>query len=77
MQVGSEQTPLTLTDVLERHGGEIWRERDAASGTSCLRFLLPLGEAAPQSRRRRLPEESQPVLTTSICSSAPGPSGIR
>lgn len=60
MQVGSEQTPLTLKDVLERHGGEIWHQRDEASGDSCLRFLLPLGEAAPQSLRRRLPAESRP-----------------
>ena len=60
MQVDSEQTPLTLTDVLERHGGEIWHQRDAASGLSCLRFLLPVGEAAPQPRGRRLPEESRP-----------------
>ena len=60
MQVGSEQTPLTIKDVLERHGGEIWHQRDEASGDSCLRFLLPLGEAAPQSLRRRVPGESRP-----------------
>ncbi|HEX9278200.1 MAG TPA: exonuclease domain-containing protein [Casimicrobiaceae bacterium] len=60
MQVGAEQTPLTLKDVLERHGGEIWHQRNEASGDSSLRFLLPLGEAAPQPLRRRLPEESRP-----------------
>jgi DNA polymerase III subunit epsilon len=60
MQVGAEQTPLTLKDVLERHGAEIWHERDAATGASCLRFLLPLGEAAPQPSRRRLPAQSRP-----------------
>jgi DNA polymerase-3 subunit epsilon len=60
MQVGAEQTPLTLKDVLERHGGEIWHQRDAAAGASCLRFLLPLGEAAPKPGRRRLPAESRP-----------------
>ncbi len=60
MQVGAEQTPLTLKDVLERHGGEIWHQRDAAAGASCLRFLLPLGEAAPQPGRRRVPEDSRP-----------------
>src|SRR5712692_268631 len=60
MQVGAEQTPLTLKDVLERHGGEIWHQRDTAAGASCLRFLLPLGEAAPHPGRRRLPEESRP-----------------
>ena len=60
MQVGSEQTPLTVKDVLERHGGEIWHQRDEASGGSCLRFLLPLGDAAPEPLRRRLPAESRP-----------------
>jgi DNA polymerase III subunit epsilon len=60
MQVGSRQTPFTLKDVLERHGGELWHQRDEASGESCLRFLLPLGEAAPQPIRRRLSEESRP-----------------
>jgi DNA polymerase-3 subunit epsilon len=60
MQVGAEQTPLTVKDVLERHGGEIWHEREAASGSSCLRFLLPIGEPAPQAGRRRVPEESRP-----------------
>jgi DNA polymerase III subunit epsilon len=59
MQIGAEHTPLTLKDVLERHGGEIWHERDA-SGTSCLRLLLPLGEPAPQAERRRTSQESRP-----------------
>jgi DNA polymerase-3 subunit epsilon len=60
MQAGAEQTPLTVSDVLERHGGEIWYERDAAAGSSFLRLLLPLGDAAPQAARRRLPQESRP-----------------
>jgi DNA polymerase-3 subunit epsilon len=60
MQVGAEQTPLTVKDVLERHGGEIWHEREAGSGDSCLKLLLPLGEPAPQAGRRRLPQESRP-----------------
>jgi DNA polymerase III subunit epsilon len=60
MQLGAEHTPLTLKDVLERHGGEIWHERDAAAGASCLRLLLPLGEPAPKAERRRVSEESRP-----------------
>jgi DNA polymerase-3 subunit epsilon len=60
MQVGAEQTPLTVKDVLERHGGEIWHEREAVTGSCCLRILLPLGEPAPQAGRRRLPQESRP-----------------
>jgi DNA polymerase-3 subunit epsilon len=59
MQAGSEQTPLTLKDVLDRHGGEIWHLRNEA-GDSCLRLLLPQGEAAPRPPRRRLPEENRP-----------------
>jgi DNA polymerase-3 subunit epsilon len=60
MQLGAEHTPLTLKDVLERHGGEIWHERDAAADGSCLRLLLPLGEPAPQAGRRRVSQESRP-----------------
>ena len=60
MQVAAEQTPLTLKDVLERHGGEMWYQRDEPSGASWFRFLLPLGEAAPLPSRRRLPAESRP-----------------
>ncbi|HEY8244414.1 MAG TPA: exonuclease domain-containing protein [Casimicrobiaceae bacterium] len=59
MPAGPKQAPLTLRDVLERHGGEMWQERDEASGECCLRFLLPLGEAAPQTVQRR-PGESRP-----------------
>jgi len=60
MQLGAEKTPLTLKDVLERHGGEMWYQRDAVSGASWFRFLLPVGEAAPQATRRRASEESRP-----------------
>jgi len=38
--------PLTLRDVVERHGGELWLEQDRAGGSPVLRFLLPLAEAA-------------------------------
>lgn len=59
MQSGAEQTPLTVKDVLERHGGESWHERGAV-GENVLRLLLPLGEPAPRAGRRRVPEESRP-----------------
>jgi DNA polymerase-3 subunit epsilon len=59
MQLGAEQTPLTVNDVLERHGGELWHQRDDEAGASCVRLVLPLGEAAPQPRRR-LPAQSRP-----------------
>ena len=59
MPATSRQAPLTLRDVLDRHGGEMWQERDDASGECRLRLLLPRGEAAPQPLRRR-PEASRP-----------------
>jgi DNA polymerase-3 subunit epsilon len=59
MQVGVEHTPLTVQDVLERHGGESWHERGAA-GENILKLVLPLGEPAPQAGRRRVPEASRP-----------------
>jgi DNA polymerase-3 subunit epsilon len=49
MQAGPEHTPLTLRDVVERHGGEIWQQRVGPAGErgACFRLLLPAGEAAP------------------------------
>ena len=48
MQIGDDRTPLTVRDVAERHGGEVWLERDRVGGRSYFRFLLPLApENAP------------------------------
>jgi DNA polymerase-3 subunit epsilon len=44
MRSGADETPLTLADVLERHGGELWSEVDKSRETAWFRFLLPLGE---------------------------------
>lgn len=60
MQLGAEQTPLTFRDVLERHGGEVWRQSHPQSHTSWFRFLLPLGEPAPVKPRRSIPLDSRP-----------------
>ncbi len=37
--------PLTVRDVVERHGGELWLEQDRGGGRPFFRFLLPLAEA--------------------------------
>ena len=42
MQVGSDTTPLTLRDVIDRHGGEIWYEREKAAPRAFFRFVLPV-----------------------------------
>jgi DNA polymerase III subunit epsilon len=46
MNVGGEVSPLTLREVIERHGGEIWFEREKASHRSFFRLLIPT--AVPQ-----------------------------
>ena len=42
MQVGSETSPLTLRDAIDRHGGEIWYEREKAAHRAFFRFVLPV-----------------------------------
>ena len=42
MRFGSESTPLTVRDVVERHSGEMWFERDRTRHQALFRFLLPL-----------------------------------
>jgi len=40
---------LTVRDVVLRHGGEFWFERDRARQELCLRFALPLGAWAAEA----------------------------
>jgi DNA polymerase III subunit epsilon len=47
MQTGDERSPLSVRDVAERHGGEIWFERDRERRISFFRFLLPLATGEP------------------------------
>ncbi len=49
MQVGTETTPLTLRDVIDRHGGEIWYEREKAAHRAFFRFVLPV--AIPEAEQ--------------------------
>ncbi len=42
MRFGTERSPLTVRDVIERHGGEMWFERDRVRHLAFFRFLLPL-----------------------------------
>ncbi len=49
MQIGSESSPLTLRDVIDRHGGEIWYEREKAAHRAFFRFVLPV--AIPEAEQ--------------------------
>ncbi|MBI5784978.1 MAG: DNA polymerase III subunit epsilon [Rhodocyclales bacterium] len=47
MTVGAEVNPLTLRDVIERHGGEIWYQREKAAHRAFFRLVLPVA-ATPE-----------------------------
>ncbi len=42
MQVGDETSPLSLRDVIDRHGAEIWYQREKAAHRAFFRFVLPV-----------------------------------
>ena len=46
MTIAGESNPLTLRDVMERHGGELWFQRESATQQAYFRLLVPL--AVPQ-----------------------------
>jgi DNA polymerase-3 subunit epsilon len=62
MAIGARESPLTLRDVLERHGAEAWMHREGPAGErmSCFRFLLPTGEPGATGARPAVQIESRP-----------------
>ncbi|NWG74054.1 MAG: DNA polymerase III subunit epsilon, partial [Rubrivivax sp.] len=42
MRLGAETSPLAVRDVVQRHGGEFWFERERVRHQAFFRFLLPL-----------------------------------
>ena len=42
MRFGAERSPLTVREVVERHGGEMWFERERVRHQAFFRFMLPL-----------------------------------
>ncbi|MBI5898450.1 MAG: DNA polymerase III subunit epsilon [Rhodocyclales bacterium] len=41
MNLSGETSPLTVRDIVERNGGEVWFQRDHAAYRAYFRFLLP------------------------------------
>jgi DNA polymerase-3 subunit epsilon len=61
MRTGGEATRLTVRDVIERHSGAFWFERERVRHQAFFRLLLPL--ANPQERAEAaalLPTDSRP-----------------
>ena len=48
MRIGTDTTPLTVREVVQRHAGEFWFERERVRHGAFFRFLLPCADAAPQ-----------------------------
>lgn len=44
VSIDSGETPLTLFEAIERHGGALWPDR-GRSGRPCLRLVLPVSDA--------------------------------
>ena len=55
MQAASETTPLSLREVIDRHGGEIWYQREKAAHRAFFRFVLPVAspEVVQEEERSR------------------------
>ncbi len=45
MHIGDRLSPLSVRDVMQRHGGEFWFERDRVRHQAFFRLLLPLADA--------------------------------
>ena len=68
IRIGGESMPLTVRDVVERHGGAFWFERDRARQEAWFRILLPLGGASARDAQvaaqaqTLAPEDSRPAF---------------
>ncbi len=63
MNVGAEISPLTLRDVIDRHGAEIWYQRDKAAHNAFFRIVLPAAatpDAPVVDQAQHLHSDSRP-----------------
>ncbi|MBS7351180.1 MAG: PAS domain-containing protein, partial [Comamonas sp.] len=72
LEISGERSTLTVRDIVTRHDGELWFERDRASHTGFLRFLLPLGHAQT-TPNQTTPNQSTPNTATNTAASPSAP----
>ena len=61
MKAGPESSPLSVRDVVQRHGGEFWFERERVRHQTFFRFLLPLADAQERTQAASfVPGDSRP-----------------
>ena len=61
-----EIIPLSLREIVKRHGGEVWSRKDKDSENAYFRFLLPAAEPS-----RKKPEEPEPASEALTAGSRP------
>jgi DNA polymerase-3 subunit epsilon len=60
MQSGAGSSPLTVRDVVQRHGGEFWFERERVRHQAFFRFLLPTADVQAADAQDAAPADSRP-----------------
>ncbi len=60
MALAGESSPLTVRDIVERNGGEVWFQRDHARHHAYFRFLLPATSAQEESAPVAAQVDSRP-----------------
>ena len=62
LRIGKESIPVTVRDVVDRHGGAFWFERERVRQAAFFRFLLPLADVVeePAPEAAMLAGESRP-----------------
>jgi DNA polymerase-3 subunit epsilon len=60
MRVDGQASALSIRDVMQRHGGEFWFERDRARQQVFFRFLLPLADAVREAEPAAPAVDSRP-----------------
>lgn len=60
MKSAGSASALSVRDVMQRHGGEFWFERDRARHQAFFRFLLPLADAVAETDADAPAVESRP-----------------
>lgn len=71
MRVGAQSLPMSVRDVVERHGAEMWFERERVRHQAFFRFLLPLASEAGALASDAAESAQLPPLDTAAGASRP------
>jgi len=75
MRIGEEASLLSVRDVVERHGGEFWFQRERTRHEAFFRFLLPIASAQEPEEAAAVAGDSRPEYYDFDLFQATGPAG--